>query len=975
MIRVARLAVLVAAFVSAAPLCADPAAAVRELLAHSVAGDLPDQPFLDAHRRRIQARCAQLVSLRTEIVSADDETAAVETEETYLLDAARLVTAHSRFALRRDGGEWGVVAWDSRETAFAEQLAAAALADRAALVAASPELHTLPLVRALARRTIDDINANQLEDAVSLVEIASGVAADLGDPAALAEALAARSVVVRYRNAADIPLAIELAREAVDLAAASGDRDAHGSALLRLSRAKENLDGGIDAEPLRAFLHQFGDRVESAALLALLATGVTRELNEAGALREAVRYAEMAARFADESGDAAAQISAELLLGGAYTTYGGAGDLALRHFRRAAERSLAAGFESAAAGSLASIAAAQNGVGLVDEATATVDAALGALTAPLARGQLLAMRAWIHTSAGRLDAAERDLQEAFALAPMQRPQLEARLADLRFRQGRLDEALALAERVGAASPNLQMRGIRAMIMRCWNRPEEALRLIEEMDADVEAQPSAVADPQRLLFAGGDAAAHGALWVNILVEQGRLGMALNVDERMKAAMLRKAVATGRGRAGFDRPAEHEAEQTLTVRVASLNRSLLAARNATEIASLRERLTEARRELVDFRQRKLALLPADVPPAMEIDIDRLPPRLDNVTIVSYAPTDEGTTIFVIGPKTNGRRRLTVRIAPIGTLPLSRLAKRFASLLSERNLRVDAFGAELYELLLRPIEGELGTGPLCIVPDHDLWYVPFHVLKPKDGERVIDRWAVFYAPSISVLALAESKREQRPARERPAVLAFANPQLGAETVSLYRAFDPSALLGALPEAETEVRAIGRIYGPAHSTIRIGAEAREALLKRDASRYDVLHVATHGLVSGDAPMFSALVLSASPGEAGDDGLLEAREIALLDLDIDLAVFSACDTGKSTSGGVLGFAWALFAAGCPTTVVSQWHAQSASTARLMIEFHRQLVAGASKPEALRRAQAKVRGDRKYAHPFYWAPFMIVGAP
>jgi len=77
----------------------------------------------------------------------------------------------------------------------------------------------------------------------------------------------------------------------------------------------------------------------------------------------------------------------------------------------------------------------------------------------------------------------------------------------------------------------------------------------------------------------------------------------------------------------------------------------------------------------------------------------------------------------------------------------------------------------------------------------------------------------------------------------------------------------------------------------------------------------------------------------------------------------------------VIGLAWAFLVAGCPSTVVSQWEAESASTSILMIEFHRQLRAGVSKPEALRRAALALRRDRRYSHPFYWAPFIVVGAP
>ena len=99
------------------------------------------------------------------------------------------------------------------------------------------------------------------------------------------------------------------------------------------------------------------------------------------------------------------------------------------------------------------------------------------------------------------------------------------------------------------------------------------------------------------------------------------------------------------------------------------------------------------------------------------------------------------------------------------------------------------------------------------------------------------------------------------------------------------------------------------------------------------------------------------------------------LDLRAGLAVLSACETARgrvSTGEGVIGMTWALFVAGVPATVVSQWKVDSASTADLMIELHRNLrVPGRTKAEALRNAALKTRA--KYRHPFYWAPFVVVG--
>jgi len=69
---------------------------------------------------------------------------------------------------------------------------------------------------------------------------------------------------------------------------------------------------------------------------------------------------------------------------------------------------------------------------------------------------------------------------------------------------------------------------------------------------------------------------------------------------------------------------------------------------------------------------------------------------------------------------------------------------------------------------------------------------------------------------------------------------------------------------------------------------------------------------------------------------------------------------------------WAFLAAGVPTTVVSQWKVGSASTAELMIEFHRRLRGGGKAAEALRAAMLELRRDARWRHPFYWAPFAVI---
>jgi CHAT domain-containing protein len=119
------------------------------------------------------------------------------------------------------------------------------------------------------------------------------------------------------------------------------------------------------------------------------------------------------------------------------------------------------------------------------------------------------------------------------------------------------------------------------------------------------------------------------------------------------------------------------------------------------------------------------------------------------------------------------------------------------------------------------------------------------------------------------------------------------------------------------------------------------------------------------------------------EDGLLEAREMMNLDLNADLVVLAACETarGRARAGeGVIGMSWALFVAGCPRTVVSQWKVEASSTTALMVEFHKRFKKryGGSRPagstaEAMRQAALKVMKNPEYVHPFYWGGFVVVG--
>jgi CHAT domain-containing protein len=186
----------------------------------------------------------------------------------------------------------------------------------------------------------------------------------------------------------------------------------------------------------------------------------------------------------------------------------------------------------------------------------------------------------------------------------------------------------------------------------------------------------------------------------------------------------------------------------------------------------------------------------------------------------------------------------------------------------------------------------------------------------------------------------------------------------------------LAPLPGANDEVRVVGETFGDA-SVVMFGEQAQESVVKAEPlDRYRVLHFAVHGLVSTSFPERSALVLHSDPA-AGEDGLLQAREVSRLTLDADLVTLSACDTGSGRIRGQEGVAALVrpfLVAGARSVVANLWQADDDFTLRLMTEFYQRLAAGADKGAALRDAKLEViRRFGDEATPFRWAGFVLVG--
>ena len=290
-------------------------------------------------------------------------------------------------------------------------------------------------------------------------------------------------------------------------------------------------------------------------------------------------------------------------------------------------------------------------------------------------------------------------------------------------------------------------------------------------------------------------------------------------------------------------------------------------------------------------------------------------------------------------------------------------------------------LYGILIRPVQGELsGKRHLVIVPHGALHYVPFHALILDDGRYLIESFTVSYLPSASVLSYVRASNK-------------------GNRDALFAAGNPATDLTSLPAAEKEAREVSSLFSK--KLLLTGRDATKPSVERYAGQYDLVLLSTHGEMLASNPLKSNLRFAPSPH---DDGRLTVSEIFDLHIKANLVTLSACETAlargewKTFPQGddLIGLSRAFIHAGTPSILASLWKVSDDSTVELIADFYRNL-RSMSKVEALRQAQLRLLGlsagsaggqktaksspstptrdamPAEWAHPFYWAPFILVG--
>lgn len=273
------------------------------------------------------------------------------------------------------------------------------------------------------------------------------------------------------------------------------------------------------------------------------------------------------------------------------------------------------------------------------------------------------------------------------------------------------------------------------------------------------------------------------------------------------------------------------------------------------------------------------------------------------------------------------------------------------------------------------------LIISPDAELHYIPFGTLPVqipesqaskgevyKNMEYIIERHPICYNYSATLYLLNKNKPHNATSQK---IGTWAPDFKGMDSILKEKGIFSS--LGDLPGAQKEVNNISLLF---ETTPFLMTEATEHHFKNVADQYAVLHIATHGLLNDEAPLYSSLILN---NEGEEDGILHTFELYNMNLNADLAVLSACNSGmgKLTKGaGVLSIARGFAYAGVPNIVMSNWPVSDLSTLELMKAFYRYLKQGLPKDEALQKAKIeylKASKGSSVEAPFYWGGFVLLG--
>jgi CHAT domain-containing protein/Tfp pilus assembly protein PilF len=469
---------------------------------------------------------------------------------------------------------------------------------------------------------------------------------------------------------------------------------------------------------------------------------------------------------------------------------------------------------------------------------------------------------------------------------------------------------------------------------------------------------------RIAYEAGQIAVKKKMWFEL---------AFYFAEKSKSAVLLEAISESNAKSFSGIPSDLlEREKKLKAEISVLAQKLSLKPSESEERYLRETAFVLNREYENFTRDLEKNFPAYFNlkfNASAPSITELQTKLDRHTaVVSYFTDDKNNRIYIF--------QITAKKFHTNSHPIpedfnKNITGLRNSLFYNEKETYKVTAANLSRLLV-PEKISSTIKQLVILPTGRLSIVPFETLFYKKYKNentfaslpyMLKKYTIRYEFSASLI-LQKSKVQSN------------------SSTSIFLCAPVTfekARLSALPGTESEVQEISRLFSSkslTHSTF-IRHQANEKLIKKGSLKnYSYLHFATHGIVDEVNPELSQIFLHAD--STSEDGNLFAAEIYNLDLNANLVTLSACQTGlgKITKGeGVIGLSRALVYAGSKNIMVSFWSVADESTARLMKDFYRHLLENSSLnlSQHLRQAKINMIGNEKYAAPYYWAPFILIG--
>ncbi|MEK6299738.1 MAG: CHAT domain-containing protein [Acidobacteriota bacterium] len=859
----------------------------------------------------------------------------------------------------------------------AEDLAGALVAaktdeERKALLAADPDLVTLDLRKALLNQAIRFLSQENYPQVIAAANLASSVAEQIGEKAGSARAL--NLIGMAHKALGNYPEALDYYQRGFKLGEQAGDK-AVAPTVLNNAGLVLSAQGNY-ARALESFQKSLVLSEEAGNK-----PTVSRVLNNLGLVHymqgnyaQALEYFQKGLTLKEQLKDRSGILTGLNNIGQVHATQGNSKQ-ALEYYQRSQVVAEELGNKEGLAAILINV------------------------------GE-------IYGSQNSYDLALKSYQRSLALAEVQGAkeaiaQALSHIAGAYYSQGNHEKSLEFSQRAGAVakqigSPErlLNARTIEGKAHRSLNRFVEARQAFQEAIDTIETVRGQLAgnEQQQEQFFENKVSPYQAM-VELLIAQSKNSEALAYAERAKARMLLDVLRSGRVNIAKAMTApEQERERKFSNDLVTINNQISREASRSQLdpsglATLKAQLQKARLDYEAFQATLYAAHPelkvqrGQAQPVTVEEISALLPDAGSA-LLEYVVTDENVYLFVAtrtSEADQGNLDLKAYLLEIKRKDLIERAGRFRKQLAARDLGFRDAARALYDLLLRPAQAQInGKTTLVVVPDDVLWELPFQALLSAQNRFLLEDYAISYTPSLTVLREMLRLRKTRSSSHPISLLAMGNPALGSKAKERLKVTPRDEKLDPLPEAENEVKALAQLYGASRSKVYVGAEAREDRLKAEASKFTLLHLATHGILNDASPMYSQIVLSQDDRSVTEDGLLESWEIMKLDLKADLVVLSACETARGRVGageGVIGLTWALFVAGSPTTVVSQWKVDSASTTQLMLEFHRKLKngmisgnKGIGTARALQQAAMKLLRGNEYRHPFYWAGFVVMGA-